>query len=64
LIQVPKKVYEGLEAVRSSGVTNMFDYPKVIYFAGEWGYEETVQWLKEHKKEYSLGVFQGFEIEK
>lgn len=63
MIRVSKKVYEGLEAVRVSGATNMFDYPAVLRYAQEWGYEETAQWLKEHKREYSQGVFNGFEIE-
>lgn len=63
MIQVTKKVYEGLEAVRLSGVTNMLDYPAVLCCVQDWGYEETARWLKDHKRAYSQGVFSGFEIE-
>lgn len=62
MIQVSQKVYAGLEAVRESGRTNMLDVPVVIYWAEVLGYPETSQWIREHRSEYSHGVFDGFEI--
>lgn len=62
MIKVSEEVYEGLETVRESGETNMFDYNSVIAIASREGYVDTVVWLMEHKNEYIQGVFQGFEV--
>ena len=40
-IQITKAVYEGLEFIRKSGVTNMFDRPTVLGLAREWDFTET-----------------------
>jgi len=61
MIQVSQKVYEGLEAVRQSGRTNMLDVPVVIYWAEVLGYQETANWIRQHRNEYAKGVFEGFE---
>lgn len=61
MIQVPKDVLEGLEAVRLSGATNMLNVPEVIRYADRLGYPQTANWIREHKKPYAEGVFQGFE---
>jgi hypothetical protein len=63
-VPVPAAVYEGLEAVRQSGVTNMLDRPRVIELAELWGYDETAAWLHEHRKTYSEGIFAGFVADK
>ncbi len=62
-IEVSQKVFDGLEAVRKSGVTNMFDYPNVMGIAFAMKYLETVFWLKENKAEYIEGIFKGFKVE-
>ncbi|MFC4767178.1 DUF5049 domain-containing protein [Effusibacillus consociatus] len=62
MVQVSQKVFDGLEAVRSSGVTNMLDYGAVMYYAAKWGYTETVLWMQDHKRDYIQGIFEGFEI--
>ena len=59
-IPIPAAVFEGLEAVRRSGLTNMFDRPRVIEIAELWGYDETAAWLREHRKQYCEGIFAGF----
>ena len=59
-ILVSAEVLEGLEAVRGSGKTNMFDRPRVIELAFEMGYEETGFWVQENRKQYAEGIFRGF----
>lgn len=63
MIKIPKEVYKGLESVRLSGLTNMLDRSKVIIIAEKMGYEETGTWIRSHKQEYSMGIFQGFQVE-
>ncbi|ALS28847.1 DUF5049 domain-containing protein [Paenibacillus sp. JMULE4] len=63
MVTVPKKVLEGLEAVRRLGAVNMLDRPGVIHWADKLGYPETAQWIRENPKKYSEGVFTGFEAE-
>ncbi len=59
-IVVSAEVFEGLEAVRTSGLTNMFDRPRVIEIAEMMGYDETAEWLVSNRNLYSRGLFQGF----
>lgn len=59
-MKVPKNVWEGLEAVRVSGKTNMLIVSDVIRCAQMLGYPETAQWIQDHRSEYWEGVFQGF----
>ena len=60
-VKVTQAVYDGLEAVRKSGKTNMFDYNQVCVIANMLDFSETVVWLTANKKVYSAGVFRGFE---
>ena len=60
-IQITKEVFTGLEAVRRSGATNMFDRPRVIELLEEMGFDEGADWVRIHKSEYANGIFQGFE---
>lgn len=60
-IQITKKVFTGLEAVRRSGATNMFDRPRVIELLEEMGFDQSADWVRNHKTEYANGIFQGFE---
>ena len=59
-ILIPVAVYDGLEAVRRSGLTNMLDRPRVIEIAELWGYDETAAWLRENRRLYAEGIFAGF----
>lgn len=45
-VHVAKSVYEGLEFIRRSGVTNMLDRSMVINLAREWDLNEMLIGLK------------------
>lgn len=62
-ISVPAAVWQGIDAVRLSGLTNMLDRPAVIRIAGELGFPEAARWIETHTKEYAEGVFRGFIVE-
>lgn len=62
-VKIPYEVFEGLEAVRSSGLTNMFDRRVVIEIAETMGFDETVEWIRENRDLYAHGIFRGFEEE-
>jgi len=64
MIKVGKEILEGLEYVRKSGETNMFDMKKVQKIAFDNKYYETVNWLESvDKKTYGTGIMTGFELE-
>ena len=60
-VQIPKDVLDGLEAVRVSGKTNMFDVNRVIKLALEMGYIDTAFWVYENRRLYATGIIRGFE---
>ncbi|QSO53129.1 DUF5049 domain-containing protein [Alicyclobacillus sp. ALC3] len=62
-IRVPKSVFQGLEAIRQSGATNMLDYRAVVQLANMLNNRDTVSWLMDHKHEYVEGVMYGIEPE-
>ena len=62
-IRVSQEVFDGIEAVRRSGLTNMLDYPVVAEIAEEMGFEESARWVREHRDLYSQAVFRGFDVE-
>jgi hypothetical protein len=61
-IKIPEEAYRGLEYVRESGETNMFDIWRVASLALQFGYPETTKWLgeTENHANYMLGVLRGF----
>jgi hypothetical protein len=61
-VPIPADVFEGLEAIRRSGLTNMFDRPRVIEIAELWGFDATADWLSENRNLYAQGIFQGFRV--
>ena len=61
-IKVPKKVKEGIDAVRDSGLTNMFDRPYVEKLCESMGYRKAAKWIQRNKTEYVTGIFEGFEV--
>jgi hypothetical protein len=60
---VPRAVFDGLEAVRRSGATNMLDRPKVAELAEEFGYAEAAAWVREDRGRYAVVVFNGIRAE-
>jgi hypothetical protein len=61
-VRVAAEVFEGIEAVRRSGLTNMLDRPAVAHIAEEMGFEESARWVREHRALYARAIFQGFEV--
>lgn len=57
-IPIPSLVWQGIDAVRLSGLTNMLDR-----LAGEFGWPDAARWIEEHPKEYAEGVFRGFIVD-
>lgn len=62
-VKIPKAVWQGIEAVRLSGKTNMLDVQMVQRLAFEMEYFATVLWMQDHRELYCRGLFEGFEIE-
>jgi len=62
-VSVSAAVFVGLEAVRQSGATNMFDRPRVIELAEMMGYDETADWVRAHRDLYARLLFNGVIIE-
>jgi len=62
-VPVPKAVYDGLEAIRRSGLTNMLDRPRVIEIAELWGDDATAAWVRTHRAEYAKLIFAGVTID-
>ena len=61
-INVSKDVYDGLEKVRESGLTNMFDRIRVIQILSSWGEDEAAEWVNNNRDTYGKGIFEGFEV--
>jgi hypothetical protein len=61
-VPVPADVFEGIEAVRQSGVTNMLDRSRVAELAEAMGFDESARWVREHRELYAQAVFHGFEV--
>lgn len=59
-VKVSPEVLRGLEAVRESGKTNMFNARAVITLAREEGFHETADWVEANKELYLEGFFNGF----
>lgn len=61
-VHVTAVVFDGIEAVRRSGLTNMLDRPAVARIAEEMGFEESARWVREHRDRYAHAIFNGFEV--
>lgn len=61
-VDIPQDAFAGLEHVRDSGRTNMFDFPTVQRFAYENEFHATVSWMETNRDKYLKGVFTGFEV--
>lgn len=60
-IKVPHYVYEDLEFIRASGITNMFAYNTVKQLCQLMEFHDTYEWLSQNKAEYVRGICQGIE---
>lgn len=54
-----EKVREQILSIRASGVTNMFDVPRVMQEAYVQGFHELVVYLEEHRAEYCRFILTG-----
>ena len=62
-VRITKAVFDGLEFIRQSGVTNMLDRPMVISLAREWDFEETADWIESvDTRTYGQLIFQGPDV--
>jgi diphthamide synthase (EF-2-diphthine--ammonia ligase) len=62
-IVVSRAVYEGVEAVRQGGVTNMLQRDTVRQVAQLLGFEEAYEWIRDHPDLYSQAIFRGLAVE-
>ena len=62
-VTVPREVFEGIEAVRRSGATNMLDRPVVADLAEAMGFHWSAEWVRENRDLYGRAIFHGFEIQ-
>lgn len=61
-VQVATEVFEGIEAVRRSGLTNMLDRRAVAHIAEEMGFDESARWVREQRALYAQAIFHGFDV--
>jgi hypothetical protein len=61
-VPVPREVFDGIEAVRASGATNMLDRPRVIELLRDLGFNEAAAWVSENRDLYARAIFNGFEV--
>lgn len=62
-IPIPALVWQGIDAVRLSGLTNMLDRPVVADLAEKLGFPDAARWIETLPRDYAEGVFRGFEAE-
>lgn len=56
-----EKIREQILAVRATGLTNMFDVPRVCQFAKNMGYYDLVLFLQYNRAEYVHFILTGEE---
>lgn len=62
-MHITRAVFDGLEFISRSGVTNMLDRPVVLNLAKEWGFPETAEWIERvDTKTYARLIFEGPEV--
>ena len=62
-VVVPQDVFQGINAVRLSGRTNMLDRSTVADLAAIMGFSKATEWIMKNSRAYSRGVFSGFLVE-
>jgi len=63
-VKVAQEVFDGIEAVRQSGATNMLAISEVARVASIMGHEAAAQWVKVHARDYARGIFVGWKVQK
>jgi len=63
-VEVERGVFECIEAIRTSGLTNMLDRDRVAELATELGFHAGAHWVRENRDLYARAIFQGFEVTK
>lgn len=58
MIEVDIEIYDEILKVRDSGITNMFDIPKVMSLVND----NTKKWIRENRDLYSRGIMFGFSV--
>lgn len=59
-VEITKAVFDGLEFIRQSGVTNMLDRPTVLQLAREWEFDATADWIESvDTRTYGELIFKG-----
>ena len=61
-VVIRRSIYQGIEAVHTSGKTNMYSVADVTLACIQLGYKETARWIDENWEKYIKGAFQGFEV--
>ena len=56
---MPDSIRMQIQAIRDTGLTNMFDIPMVQRLAYEREFYELVCWLEDHRKEYVHFILTG-----
>ena len=51
-VEIPKDVFDAINVVRDTGLTNMFDRNHVIRLLRETGNHEAVEWVENHPHAY------------
>jgi hypothetical protein len=62
-VVVSRVVFEGIEAVRASGATNMLARDVVTELAEDLGYRESARWIRRNPGLYARAIFHGLRIE-
>jgi len=57
--QIPKKVLDGISAVRDSGLTNMLDYRVVGNLCARMGFKVAQDWIEKNRGLYADLIFNG-----
>lgn len=59
-VEIYKEVFDGLEFIRQSGVTNMLGRPTVLQLAREWEFDTTADWIESvDRRTYGELIFKG-----
>ena len=63
-VPVSQEVLDGINAVKNTGVTNMFDTKVVMHILKVIGMDDAAAWIRDNKDQYAQGILYGFLGEK
>jgi len=58
-VNPPEQLEKALNAIRDSGLTNMFDHPVVARLAREFAFSEVAEWIEAHPIDYTRLLLSG-----